>query len=93
MDMEEITRCWVVSGLVQGVGFRYWTRKEAQRLGLRGFVRNLPDGSVEVQAAGPDQAVAELEQGLHRGPSGAHVSAVASSQPRDTLPTGFDIER
>ena len=65
-----------VKGRVQGVGFRWWTRAQAIRLGLEGTVRNADDGSVEVQARGPESALAELERLLDEGPPHARVRAV-----------------
>ena len=63
-----------VTGVVQGVGFRYATRNAAQRLGeVRGYVRNLPDGSVEVDAEGPRDQLERLASWLKKGPPGAHV--------------------
>jgi acylphosphatase len=65
-----------VTGRVQGVGFRWFVRERARRLGLSGWVRNLRDGSVEVAAAG-DRGQLELLLGeLRRGPDGASVSEV-----------------
>jgi acylphosphatase len=61
---------------VQGVYFRHSTRLEAERLGVRGVARNLPDGSVEVIAHGTREAVESLREWLHRGPPGARVAAV-----------------
>lgn len=66
----------VIRGLVQGVGFRYATCVEARRLGLRGWVRNRADGSVEAVAAGNDAALQALERWAHRGPRAARVDAV-----------------
>jgi acylphosphatase len=66
----------IVSGRVQGVGFRYFARNKALELNLTGWVRNLPDGSVEVTASGP---VLELERLLHclrEGPVGSRVQKV-----------------
>lgn len=54
--MDKCVICWVY-GQVQGVGFRYFTQQEALRLGIRGYARNLDDGSVEVVACGEDEAV------------------------------------
>jgi acylphosphatase len=68
-----------VDGYVQGVGFRYFVIRQASRLGLTGFVRNLPDGRVEVVAEGPEDGLRQLLLELHRGPSGASVSSVAST--------------
>ena len=65
-----------VHGMVQGVGFRYYTRSMAHRLGLRGYVRNRPDGSVEVVCEGPAAAVDEMERWLHDGPPSARVRSV-----------------
>ncbi len=65
-----------VSGRVQGVFFRAHTRELAQRLGLTGFVRNLPDGRVEVVAEGPAEKLQELIQFCHHGPPLAHVTGV-----------------
>jgi acylphosphatase len=61
---------------VQGVYFRHSTRLEAERLGVRGVARNLPDGSVEVIAQGTREAVESMREWLRRGPSGAQVAAV-----------------
>lgn len=67
---------FLVSGRVQGVFFRAGTREQARRLGLRGYARNLPDGQVEVVAAGTDEAIDALAQWLHVGPANARVDAV-----------------
>lgn len=65
-----------VTGRVQGVGFRWWTRSLAQRLGLTGTVRNLADGAVVVHARGPEHRVEQLRTELGKGPPGALVDAV-----------------
>jgi acylphosphatase len=67
----------VVTGRVQGVGFRWTTVDEARQLGVRGWVRNRVDGSVEVEAEGERAAVEALVRFLHQGPRGAHVDHVA----------------
>jgi len=67
----------VVTGRVQGVGFRYTTVDQARALGVHGWVRNQPDGSVEVEAEGERAAVEALVRFLHRGPRGAWVEDVA----------------
>ncbi|ANJ25844.1 acylphosphatase [Agromyces aureus] len=89
-----IRRHVVVSGLVQGVGYRYLARKHAQRLEVTGWVRNLPDGTVEVEAQGTESAVLELLRRLEQGPTGAEVSGViaADLEPRDE-DDGFVILR
>jgi acylphosphatase len=75
---------FVVTGRVQGVGFRWWTRSLATRLGLTGTVRNLPDGSVAVHARGTDDQLRDLQAQLAEGPPGAQVTSV------DPLPFSAD---
>ncbi|MBN1579224.1 MAG: acylphosphatase [Anaerolineae bacterium] len=65
-----------VHGYVQGVGFRYWVREQARWLNLSGYVRNLPDRTVEVVAEGNDQDLAALLSLLHDGPPTASVKKV-----------------
>ena len=79
-----------VTGRVQGVGYRMWTEREAQVFGLRGWVRNEPDGSVAVLIGGPEEAVARMLDLFWSGPRGASVTGVASkpADPAD-LPAGF----
>lgn len=62
-----------VGGLVQGVGFRYSTKRKADSLGLAGWVKNNPDGTVEVLIQGKSQSIAEMDLWLHQGPAGARV--------------------
>ncbi|MDD3845728.1 MAG: acylphosphatase [Syntrophorhabdaceae bacterium] len=63
----------IVRGVVQGVFFRYSTQREAQGLGLTGWVRNLPDGGVEIVCEGEEEAVEKLVQWSRKGPGGAFV--------------------
>ena len=78
-----------VTGRVQGVGFRDWVRRQANELGLKGWVRNEPDGSVAGLIAGAEDKVAEMIQRLWKGPRLASVSdvktepAAASEMPDD----------
>jgi acylphosphatase len=91
-----VTRLHVrISGRVQGVGFRWFVREEARRLGLSGWVTNLPSGDVEVTASGEDRAVGRLRRALEVGPTGAQVSAVLDvDEPAPpTLPYPFTIHR
>jgi acylphosphatase len=84
-------RRFLVTGRVQGVGFRWFVERRARALGLAGWVRNLPDGSVEVAAAGDDAALDALRATLREGPSGARVMAVRE-EPLATPPAaGFEI--
>ena len=85
-----------VSGRVQGVGFRWFVREEARRLGLAGWVRNLPSGEVEVLAEGEAAAVASLSEALSKGPPGARVEMVHKlpvATPDESLPSPFAIQR
>jgi acylphosphatase len=77
-----------ISGGVQGVGYRYFARDQAQRLGLRGFVRNLQDGAVELVAEGAERDLRELLARLRDGPPYARVAQVreAWSDPTGDLP-------
>ena len=65
-----------VKGRVQGVGFRWFVRVSGRRLQLSGWVRNRPDGSVEIAAAGSEDRLAELRKLVKRGPDGAEVAEV-----------------
>ena len=80
--MQQTTTRWIVSGRVQGVFFRAWTREQAESLGLGGWVRNRPDGTVEVLAQGDPDKLAQLEGRLHEGPA-AGVSSVEREEAAD----------
>lgn len=87
-----VRRRFVVSGRVQGVGFRYWTVRQADSLGLRGIVRNLTDGSVEVEVEGAPDSVERLREVLERGPAYALVRELRELPPAGReLPTGFEV--
>jgi acylphosphatase len=87
--MARVGRSVRVSGRVQGVWFRAWTREQAAELGVTGWVRNAPDGSVEGHLAGEEAAVATLIERLHDGPPSAVVSQVmveeAEPEPGETF--------
>ncbi len=78
-------RMFHVTGRVQGVGFRLFAYEVAIREGLNGFVRNLPDGSVEAVVEGDAEALARFHAALWRGPAGSRVEAV---EPQDLQPAG-----
>ena len=78
-----------VTGRVQGVGYRIWTTRAAARLGLRGWVRNRRDGSVEIQATGAPEAVAALVEACWEGPRAGKVSAVSATEAEDDGSLGF----
>jgi len=81
-----------VTGRVQGVFYRVWTRGVAEELGLRGTVRNRLDGSVEAHAVGSPEALRAFETRLWEGPPAARVDGVASFESEDQLPAGpFEI--
>ena len=90
-----MTRRFVVAGLVQGVGFRWFVARHARGLGLAGYARNLADGRVEVVATGSDvAALARLEALLRAGPAHARVDSVEAQDQADDpqIPTrSFDI--
>ena len=71
-----VARRYVISGRVQGVGFRWFTQDAASREGVVGWVRNLPDGRVEALIEGDDESVLRMERALRRGPSSARVEEV-----------------
>ncbi len=92
--MAVTARHLLISGKVQGVFFRESMRREAERLGVTGWVRNLPDGRVEAVVAGPGPAVHELVAWCGHGPSGAAVKAVSESpEPIQPWELGFRVVR
>ena len=94
--MTAISHAFVVriTGGVQGVGYRAWTRGQAIELGLTGWVRNETDGSVTALIAGSSAATAEMLDRFWIGPAGSSVSSV-EPQPTaaDPVPSGFAITR
>jgi acylphosphatase len=89
--MDRIAVRLLIRGRVQGVGYRWWARREARRLGLDGWVRNRADGSVELLAAGPPDAVAAFADLCRRGPPSARVTGVEQEAADvDSVPPGFD---
>ena len=92
MGCIDMRRRYLVKGRVQGVGFRQFTAARARDLGLAGWVRNLPDGSVEVEAQGSARAMAEFELHLSRGPQLARVDTVESARlPDASVVADFEI--
>jgi acylphosphatase len=78
-----------IEGMVQGVWYRGWTVAEAERRGLRGWVRNRSDGSVEALLIGQDAVVADMIEACRRGPPAARVSAVIERPAGDDGSLGF----
>jgi acylphosphatase len=86
-------RC-LVSGRVQGVFFRGATQQRMRELGVRGWVRNLPDGRVEALVCGDDGQLAEALAFLRRGPRAASVDGVElADAPDERAPDDFEIRR
>lgn len=90
-----MVRRYVISGRVQGVGFRYFVQSTAVRESIRGWVRNLDDGRVETAAAGEPEAMERFERALRQGPAAARVDRVEVDEtfPLSTTDTmlGFHI--
>ena len=84
---------FIVSGAVQGVGFRWFVLRRARMLGLTGYARNLADGRVEVYASGPEGGLASLEMELRSGPPAAAVQNVEKAEILDEAEhhKSFDI--
>ena len=80
-----------VTGRVQGVGFRWWTHTKGNELGIRGTVKNLPDGAVEVHAAGIPTELEALRRHLEAGPWSAVVQSVEEIPSLSRLPMSFEV--
>lgn len=82
-----------IAGRVQGVGFRWFIRQTARRLGLSGWAVNTPNGSVEVVAKGEPDALSLLEAAAAQGSSGAIVKSVTELEviSEEEIPDGFDV--
>lgn len=89
-----MTLRYLISGRVQGVGFRNFAYRHASSLALSGWVRNLPDGRVEVVASGSSEALHEFQEFLKAGPRHAQVDSVQASEVLDERdePKTFDIK-
>ena len=87
-----LARRFVITGRVQGVGFRYFTQDAARRDGLHGFVRNNDDGSVEAVVEGEVEALERFERAIRRGPSRARVEHVTIDEVEPgPAGSGFEI--
>ena len=94
MDSDAIkTMQWVVHGRVQGVFFRQSAKQQADALGLTGWVKNRPDGSVACSATGPESLLAEFEAWLRQGPPDAQVTEVEASLGDLEMGARFDVLR
>jgi acylphosphatase len=88
-----IARRYLIAGRVQGVGFRYFAQRVAEQHGISGWVRNTPDGRVEIEAEGDDHAMHQFEHQVSTGPAGAHVDVVDTREISvgPVLQSGFAI--
>jgi acylphosphatase len=84
-----VARRYIISGRVQGVGFRFFTEAAALREGIDGWVCNLPDGRVEVAAEGDGEAMARFERSLRHGPPAARVDHVDITENVPSGARGF----
>lgn len=82
---------YLISGRVQGVGYRYFTLKQAETLGVAGFARNLADGRVEVVAEAADTVLADFEDRLRQGPAFSEVSGIDRAPVEPRGDRGFHI--
>lgn len=92
--MSKTKKYLKIRGRVQGVGFRYFTRKNAQQLNVTGWVKNMPDGSVETVLTGPESNVSEMINRLHKGPSPARVDSIEEmDMDEEHTYNGFSVKR
>lgn len=89
---DSVARRWLLTGRVQGVGFRHFTRSRARRIGVTGWVKNLPDGRVEIRVAGTPEEVAELKSRVREGPPAARVDRLQEEtlEPQEDW-QGFEV--
>ena len=91
--MQKLARLYHVRGQVQGVGFRYFVEQSATALGVRGWVRNVDDGSVEVYAVGTHHQLSELAGLLWKGPRWAEVRGVEEAEAALEQHSGFFVRQ
>jgi acylphosphatase len=82
---------WYVTGIVQGVGFRYYVKNHAQRLNVKGYARNLSDGRVEVYAIGTAECLNDIASALHKGPAMSDVRSVEEMEAALEKCLGFEV--
>ena len=94
-EKENVHKHLKIKGRVQGVGFRHFTKQNAQSLDIKGWVKNLPDGSVETVISGNAENVNEMIGRLKRGPITAQVSSVDELKDTDTVDNfeNFSVRR
>jgi len=92
MRRQKMARRYVVRGIVQGVGYRYFATHTASRIGVAGYVRNLDDGNVEVYATGTAEQLSELAGALRLGPRWADVRGVEEQEAAVQQYASFEIK-
>lgn len=95
MSEQRVVRV-MIQGSVQGVGFRFWTKHQAELHGLHGFVRNRRDGTVELLLAGPPASIETMLKACRTGPRGSRVDDVAVQEEQEAAlsearGTGFSV--
>ena len=90
---DQIDRHVRVTGLVQGVFFRAWAQGQARELGISGWVRNCPDGSLEAHLSGEDHAVERMIQRMQSGPSNARVQELIVEDAEPISAGRFEVRR
>jgi len=93
LSEQKLAKLYHVRGRVQGVGFRYFVEHSAKALGLRGWVRNVDDGSVEVYASGTAAQLSDLAGLLRQGPRWAEVRGVEESEAALEPHSGFSVRQ
>lgn len=95
MAEAKLAKLFYISGAVQGVGYRYFTERVSQRIGVAGYVKNLRDGRVEVYAVGSASQLSALRRELERGPQSASVSEILDEEAvvEEKYAGQFSIER
>lgn len=92
MMPDQVTRRYVVSGRVQGVGFRWFVEREAAQIGIAGWVRNCSNGDVEVMATGTREQHISLRKKLQEGPRASRVDHVVEADAPFLKASSFHIE-
>lgn len=92
--MEDLTKHYLISGRVQGVGYRAFTRRTAEQFNLKGWVRNLVDGRVEALAVGSEAVLKQFEEKLRQGPPHGEVDSLQITLWEDEAPIdGFEVRK
>ena len=89
--MPRVARHVRVTGRVQGVFFRAWSQGQARELGVNGWIRNCPDGSVEAHLAGEEDAVVRMVERMRRGPADARVDTVTVEEVEPEITNRFEL--